>query len=356
MTSMLDPRTEAVLHAAAFGDLVDRTALDRLLAEDVEARERFEQLQRLAGDLRAMGAVDAPADLKGHVMRDVAARPMTPTVGASAAPGMRTGETMSKKLILGIAATIAAALGLYAALGGSVPPQGAEGTIGAAKRYQGQQMSASDVTLGDQALQSFLQSPAFDKLRRDPAARATFQKVVTNANFAELMKSAYLSQLLSDAQLSKVAFNAELRQLLSNAELARLAARPEAQALSDAELRHAIADAEFAKLISDAELRQLVTDADFGKLANDAEFKALLSSAAFAELVSDASFKQLVTDADFKSLLSSAAFAQLMTDASFKQLVNDAEFSKMSADAFMSAVDTGLTAGRKSGKGQQDTF
>jgi hypothetical protein len=291
---MLAPRTEAVLQAAAFGDLVDRTTLDRVLAESVEARDRFATLQDLAADLRAHGAVDAPADMKAAVMQGIAARTRTFSGGPDAAVSSRTGETMSKKVMLGVAATVAAALGIYAAMGGSVQSQGTAGTIGAAKRYQGQQLSASDVQLGDQAMQSFLQSPAFDKLRRDPAARKTFQKVVTNVNFAQL-------------------------------------------AGSDA----------FKQLVSDANFSQLVSDANFSQLLNDAKFSQLVSDAKFSQLVSDADFRQLVSDADLRKLVSDANFSHLLSDANFSHLVNDARFSNLSPDAFMSAFDASFASGPK---------
>ena len=139
---------------------------------------------------------------------------------------------MNKKWIVGIAATVAAALGIYVAAGGSIPPRGAEGTIGAAKRYQGQQISASDVQLGDQALQTFLQSATFDKLRRDPALRKSFVKVVSSpafakvandANFARLASSDAFLALATDADLKQLAVDADLKQLATDASLKQLA-------------------------------------------------------------------------------------------------------------------------------------
>ncbi len=53
------------------------------------------------------------------------------------------------------------------------PPvgRGTEGTIGAAKKYQAQQLADKDVVLGDAAVQEFFQSDTFDRLIKDPNAR-----------------------------------------------------------------------------------------------------------------------------------------------------------------------------------------
>ena len=54
-------------------------------------------------------------------------------------------------------------------------PGGSEGAIGAAKRYQAGQIAASDVKLGDQAAQEFLQSDLFDKLMKDETSRGAVE-------------------------------------------------------------------------------------------------------------------------------------------------------------------------------------
>jgi hypothetical protein len=53
-----------------------------------------------------------------------------------------------------------------------LPPvdKGVEGTIGAAKRYQAQQISDKDVVLGDTSAQQFIQSDTFVRLLKDPAS------------------------------------------------------------------------------------------------------------------------------------------------------------------------------------------
>ena len=79
---------------------------------------------------------------------------------------------MRTKVLWGLAAAAGIVLAVLAYTG--FPPEtgGSEGAIGAAKRYQAGQIAASDVKLGDQAAQEFLQSDLFDKLMKDDAASA----------------------------------------------------------------------------------------------------------------------------------------------------------------------------------------
>ena len=179
----MDDKTDALLQDAAFGEHArDADAVEAILAGSDEARQRLARFEALAEALRAEGSIAPPASLTQTVMQAVSG-------GRSRHDSLeeRMGGAMNKKWIVGIAATVAAALGIYVAAGGSIPPRGTEGTIGAAKRYQGEQISASDVQLGDQALQTFLQSTTFDKLRRDPALRKSFIKVVSSPAFATTM-------------------------------------------------------------------------------------------------------------------------------------------------------------------------
>jgi hypothetical protein len=76
------------------------------------------------------------------------------------------------------------------------PPSesGTEGTIGAAQRYQAPQISNADVKVTDAQLQAFLQSDAFERLKKDKAARAAlrnkdFQKAMATKRSAHSSRS-----------------------------------------------------------------------------------------------------------------------------------------------------------------------
>ena len=79
---------------------------------------------------------------------------------------------MAKKVLIGLAAAAAILIGVFMTMGWPPVDLGTQGTVGAAKRYQAQQMSASDVKLGDASVQEFLQSDVADRLMKDPQARA----------------------------------------------------------------------------------------------------------------------------------------------------------------------------------------
>ena len=49
---------------------------------------------------------------------------------------------------------------------------GTEGTIGAANRYQGSQISMKDVKVPNSAVQTFIQGDVFDRLMKDSKTRA----------------------------------------------------------------------------------------------------------------------------------------------------------------------------------------
>ena len=80
---------------------------------------------------------------------------------------------MAKKTMIGLAAAAAVVLVTFSITGYPPIGRGTEGTIGQANRYQAPQpqMSASDVKLGDTAVQEFLQSDVFDRLLKDENAR-----------------------------------------------------------------------------------------------------------------------------------------------------------------------------------------
>ena len=323
----MDDKTDALLQDAAFGEhALDADALEAVLAGSDEARERLARLEALAEALRAEGSIAPPASLTQTVMEAVSGGRSRHDL-----PGDGRGTLMNKKWIVGIAATVAAALGIYVAAGGSIPPRGAEGTIGAAKRYQGQQISAADVQLGDPALQTFLQSATFDKLRRDPALRKSFVKVVSSPAFAKVA---------NDANFARLASNDAFLALVTDADLKQLAV--------DADLKLLATDASLKQLASDASLKQLTNDANFKMLANDAELKLLVNDAALKQLLIDSNFMMLMQDANFAKFLQEANLKLLLTDANLKLLTNDAALAQLANDAELA----GATAERKAGKEQ----
>ena len=75
-----------------------------------------------------------------------------------------------KGILVAVAAVATIALGYFVIEGWPTVDQGAEGTVGAAKRYQTEQIKKDDVVLKDAELQQVIQSEAFQRLIADPVA------------------------------------------------------------------------------------------------------------------------------------------------------------------------------------------
>src|SRR5688500_18371974 len=92
-----------LLHAALDGELSaeDRAEVERLLATDADARERFRELQKLTVIVEELGNVAPPARLARTVLTVASTR------SAALAPSRVThqGETfMARKTMIGLAA------------------------------------------------------------------------------------------------------------------------------------------------------------------------------------------------------------------------------------------------------------
>ena len=143
----------------------------------------------------------------------------------------------SKKWILGVGAVVAVAL-VVAVWKGAFPPQGGmEGTIGAAKRYQSEQLAAGDVALTDSDIQDLLQSDLFHQIVTDASFREMYMKqsealrtVLTDARFRDLVgKQGFAEVMRSDVFRQAVEQNKyELLQKASAADFqkSRLTTEP----------------------------------------------------------------------------------------------------------------------------------
>ena len=163
-------RCEELLQARLDGELTSaqRAELEQILAGDARPAMRAGELEALVETLNLLGPVDPPA----RVIRTVIDHINETAPAALESPLATTGgDGMRTKVLWGLAAAAAIVLAVLAYTG--FPPEtgGSEGAIGAAKRYQAGQIAASDVKLGDQAAQEFLQSDLFDKLMKDECGR-----------------------------------------------------------------------------------------------------------------------------------------------------------------------------------------
>jgi len=164
---------------------------------------------RLDQMLRELGPADPPVDLRRRVMTRIGALPGHTSARSHVLFNRRRNMTITRKAMWGLAAAAAIVLAVFAVTGFPPVGHGIEGTIGAAKKYQAPQMGTADVLLGDAAAQEFLQSDVFDRLVKDPEARALL-------SHAEILAS------LADRAIADALADSQYREALSSKELARL--------------------------------------------------------------------------------------------------------------------------------------
>ena len=160
---------------------------------------------------------------------------------------------MAKKVLIGLAAAAAVFIAVFTKIGWPPVGSGTEGTIGAAKRHQAQQLSAADVKLGDPAVQEFLQSDLAARLMKDSQARALLgsagvREALVNARLREALSLASVREALEKPQLLQVLADAQVREALSSSQLLQVLADPQLQqALGNPQVREALENARLAQ-------------------------------------------------------------------------------------------------------------
>jgi hypothetical protein len=249
------------------------------------------------------------------------------------------GRSMSsRKVLLGIAAVAVIAIGFFAVKGFPPVGPGSDATVGAAKKYQSEQIAAKDVLLQNPEVQRVLQSDTFRKLVTNPETRAIltskdFQKALAAAEvqaFLAQARDASVAQAL-DGALDAKAVSGLLSYLSRNSE----AATEVDAALKDAAVEKALdratekatenasgrvldaasskaLDQALGKAIQDSVLHQMVVDA-----AHDASFAQLLGNQVFQEALKDQVFAGLLADPAFGKALGDKLFIDGITNAAF---------------------------------------
>src|SRR6185503_7619877 len=104
---------------------------------------------------------------------------------------------MNKRLVITTTTVaLAAIVGFIALRGGYPPKSGTEGAIGAAKRYQSEQIHTQDVSLEDADIQAFLQTDLFHKMTTNP----DFKKLVSSSEFQKLAAAPEFGKVTSTAE------------------------------------------------------------------------------------------------------------------------------------------------------------
>lgn len=225
---------------------------------------------------------------------------------------------MIRKAMWGLAAAAAVLLAIYTVIGFPTANRGTEATIGAAQRYQAPQLAAGDVVLGDASAQQFLQSEAFDRLLKDPQARAILSdnrllSQIRNPEFTDAIRAQEVRGQLSSDLLSRLfddnaalaAFNRALGQGLSAAAAVhRLADNAELSADVRSLFTQLEANAVLVRMLDENAIRVAFSDNAFRNLLRQAGVMAFLDSAQFDAAIRHAGFDAAVRSPSFLNQLS----------------------------------------------------
>jgi len=317
----LTPEDEALVQGLLDGtlDRSEREAAARLVQENGDARRRSAELSELARLLDGLGGAEPPVDFSAQVMRAVGEvqvhAEINRTLEASG-PRLSFGERLSqlmdggfgmgKKVMWSLAAAGALALVVMKFLG--YPPiDGAQGTIGAATRYQADQIAPADVKVDDSA-QAFVQSDVFDQLMKDPDAR----------------------QMLASPSFRGALASPEFRGALANADFKAALASPSFRsALASPEFRGALASADFKAALASPEFRSALASPDF---------KAALANPDFAKALASADFARALASPDFAKALGAPGFAKALSSPGFVKALGAPGFAKALASPQMVAA------------------
>lgn len=247
--------------------------------------------------LHELGPAEPPPDLVSAVM----ARVDSLTDRGARQTSVRTnGVTFmtTRKAMWVLAAAAAVVLAVFIVTGFPKVDRGTEATIGAAQRYQAQQLSNKDVVVGDTQIQEFLQSETFDRLMKDESAR-------------RLLSNQSVRQALSNPELVSQLTNDAVRVTLLNANV--LAAFADSNLLN--QLSQGITDANIrVSMVNNAALAggivsHILADANMvAALQNQAVWNALTSANVRSALAADYAAVALQSPA-FVNAIRTPAFA-----------------------------------------------
>jgi hypothetical protein len=261
---------------------------------------------RLDRMLHELGPVDPPVDFRRRVMVRIATLPKP--AARVVRFGRRRDNDMTRKAMWGLAAAAAIVLAVFAVTGFPSVGRGIEGTIGAAKKYQTPQMGNADVILGDAAAQEFLQSDAFDRLMKDPEARALLSDAevrngLRNKAIADAIANPEVRPVLASDQLKQLFADAENRAALEDAYRNKAVAAVK-QATAETAVK-AYARTAVARARGDQQLKQV--------LDNEALVRALLDSNLYARLAKTGMVSRLSNDVLGRAAMSRGFVSALAT-------------------------------------------
>jgi len=253
--------------------------------------------------LEELGTVEPPAGLVAHVMERIS-RDAGNRFAGRVVPFDRGGRVMLKKAIWGLAAVAAVLLVVFTVIGFPPADRGTEATIGAAQKYQGAQLAAGDVKVGDPSVQQFLQSETFDRLLKDPQARA----ILSDMRIREQLLRRDFVNSLEDMQKRRQLSNNILHQFVNDSAALAALNRSISSGLS--------ADVALARLAQDTALAAS-TRAIVAQVRSDAALVRMLDDNAILAALSNSLFQQFMRDTAAMAALTSDLFVQVIQQQGF---------------------------------------
>ncbi len=283
---------------------------------------------RVTDALNTLGTVEPPPELVGQVMWRTKHQSVQNNSRRRTAGRKEEGLDMAKKVLIGLIGIAAAGL-LIAYIGGGVPATtGTEGTIGAAQRYNAEQIKKSDVTVENPALATFMQSDVFEKLSRDKMAVAALaspevQKALANAQISAALADSTLAQALLDVNVQAALANPALAQALASPDLqkALIDAQANGTGLSAAGLNKLGLDSQLAAALANPALAQALANKDFAAALAGPQLQAALANPTLAQALADKNFAAALASPGLQAALANPALANLLADSTAAQLL-----------------------------------
>ena len=225
---------------------------------------------------------------------------------------------MIKKASWGLAAAAAVLLAVFTVIGFPTADRGTEATIGAAQKYQGGQLAAGDVKVGDASVQEFLQSDAFDRLLKDPDARA----ILSDMRIRTQLASRDFANSLSDMQKRAQLANNDLYRFFSDSAAIRaLDLRMGSGLKADAALLKMAQDNALSAATRDL-VNRIHADAILVRMLDDNAVRVAFSDNLFRQFTQDAVAMKALTSDAFVAAARQAGFADALKNGAIAQALN----------------------------------
>jgi len=277
------------------------------------------------------------------------------------------------KVMIGVAGLAAVAIAAVLITGYPPTGMGSEGTVGAAKRYQGAAMSQKDVKVTGADLQKFLQSDTWHRLMTNKSSRNSIHKLFSNQPLQKAMGKPQVLARLADKKFAAALASPGMAAVFSNHELELALEHTELQlALADPKFELAFNDQDFQNLLDDPKFELALKDEQFVDALGDAKlsgklnpeelalyhspalqealsvpaFEAAMDYPAFVTELSNDVFEAALENHDFLEALADKDMVELFGTPAFELALGDADFLSLllNADFESALLDTAFEA------------